>query len=104
MDICGEFHGVPHNQLYLVVAYDLHSRWPELITTGSVITQVIVNFLDSLFFSWGLPQTITMDNGPQFISVDFSSYLENKGIQHIHTTLYQPQANGGVDSFHQKLP
>ncbi|KAL0161729.1 hypothetical protein M9458_045454, partial [Cirrhinus mrigala] len=103
LDICGEIHGVPHNQRYLVVAYDLHSKWPELTTTGSVTSQIIVDFLDSLFARWGLPQTITTDNGPQFVSADFSSYLRSKGIQQIHTTLYHPQANGGVERFHQSL-
>ncbi|KAL0158734.1 hypothetical protein M9458_046810, partial [Cirrhinus mrigala] len=75
-------------------------KWPELTTTGSVTSQIIVDFLDSLFTCWGLPQTITKDNGPQFVSADFSSYLRSKGIQQIHTTLYHPQANGGVEHFH----
>lgn len=101
--ICGEIHGVPHNQRYLVVVYDLHSKWPELTTTGLVTSQIIVDILDSLFAYWGLPQTITTDNDPQFVSADFSSYLRSKGIQHIHTTLYHPQANGGVEHFHQTL-
>ncbi|KAF3854230.1 hypothetical protein F7725_022285, partial [Dissostichus mawsoni] len=29
LDICGELHGVPHHQRFLLVAYDLHSKWPE---------------------------------------------------------------------------
>ncbi len=91
LDICSEIHRVPHNQCYLVVVYDLHSKWPELTATGSVTSQVIVDFLDSLFSCWGLPQLITTDNGPQFISGDFKSYLESKGIQHIRTALYHPQ-------------
>ncbi|KAL0150690.1 hypothetical protein M9458_053994, partial [Cirrhinus mrigala] len=91
LPICGEIHGVPHNQRYLVVAYDLYSKWPELTTTGSVTLQIIVDFLDSLFARWGLPQTITTDNGPQFVSADISSYLRSKGIQQIHTTLYHPK-------------
>ncbi|KAL0166469.1 hypothetical protein M9458_038313, partial [Cirrhinus mrigala] len=100
LDICGEIHWVSHNQRYLVLAYDLHSKWPELTTTGSVSSQIIVDFLDSLFTRWGLPQMITTDNGPQFVSADFSSYLRSKGIQQIHTTLYHSQANGGVERFH----
>jgi len=38
--------GVPHHQRFLVVAYDLHSKWPELTTSGSVTSQVIIDFLD----------------------------------------------------------
>ncbi len=103
LDICGEIQGVPHHQRFLVVVYDLHSKWPELIATGSVTSQVIINFLDSLFSCWGLPNTVTTDNGPQLISAEFTTYLQNKGIHHIRTAYYHPQANGGVESFHQSL-
>ncbi len=37
LDICGEIHGVPHNQRDVV--YDLHSKWPELTAKGSVTSQ-----------------------------------------------------------------
>ncbi len=103
LDICGEIQGVPHHQRFLVVVYDLHSKWPELIATGSVTSQVIINFLDSLFSRWGLPNTVTTDNGPQLISAEFTTYLQNKGIHHIRTAYYHPQANGGVERFHQSL-
>lgn len=103
LDICGEIQGVPHHQRFLVVAYDLHSKWPELITTGSVTSQVIIDFLDSLFARWGLPNTITTDNGPQLTSSEFTTYLKAKGIRHIRTAYYHPQANGGVERFHQSL-
>lgn len=94
LDICGEIQGVPHHQRFLVVVYDLHSKWPELTATGSVTSEVIINFLDSLFFRWGLPNTITTDNGPQLILAEFTTYLKNKG---------HPQANGDVERFHQSL-
>ena len=33
LDICGEIHGrgIPHHQRFLVVLYDLHSKWPEVV-------------------------------------------------------------------------
>ncbi|KAG1940200.1 retrotransposable element [Pimephales promelas] len=93
LDICGEMQGVPHHQRFLVVVYDLHSKWPELIATGSVTSLVIINFLDSLFSRWGLPNTITTDNGPQLISAEFTTYLKNKGIRHIRTAYYHPHAS-----------
>ncbi|KAL2095998.1 hypothetical protein ACEWY4_008146 [Coilia grayii] len=89
--------------LCTVVVYDLHSKWPELIATGSVTSQVIIDFLDSLFARWGLPNTITTDNGPQLISAEFTTYLKAKGIRHIRTAYYHPQANGGVERFHLSL-
>lgn len=34
VDICGELHGIPQHQRFLVVAYDLHSKWPEVRPAG----------------------------------------------------------------------
>ncbi|KAJ8346671.1 hypothetical protein SKAU_G00280720 [Synaphobranchus kaupii] len=76
VDICGEFHGIPQHQRFLIVAYDLHSKWPEVVATGSVTTQVVTDFLVSLFA---------------------------RGINHIRTAFYHPEANGGVERLNQTL-
>ena len=85
------------------MAYDLHSKWPEVLPAGSITTRVVVDFLSSLFSRWGVPDTITTDNGPQFISADFAAFMEERGIKHIRTAFYHPQANGGVERFNQTL-
>ncbi len=103
MDICGELASVPHHQRFLVVVYDLHSKWPEVVPMGSVTASAIVDFLEQLFSRWGMPRAITTDNGPQFVSSEFSSYLAARGIAHIRTAFYHPQANGGVERFNQSL-
>ncbi|KAJ7993939.1 hypothetical protein DPEC_G00259880 [Dallia pectoralis] len=103
LDICGELHNVPHHQRFLVVVYDLPSKWPEVAPMGTVNSAAVVNFLDHLFSRWGLPRAITTDNGPQFLSLEFTTYLANKGVTHIRTSVYHPQANGGVERFNQSL-
>lgn len=49
LDICGELHNVPQHQRFLLVAYDLHSKWPEVLHTSSITTKVVSDFLSSLF-------------------------------------------------------
>ncbi|KAI3364779.1 hypothetical protein L3Q82_000918 [Scortum barcoo] len=49
VDICNELHSVPQHQRFLLVAYDLHSKWPKVLPTGSVTTRVVTDFLSSLF-------------------------------------------------------
>lgn len=85
MDICGELHGVPHHQRFLIVAYNLYSKWPEVVSAGSVPTRTVIDFLETLFTRWGMPSAVTTDNG------------------HIHTAFYNPQANGGVECLNQTL-
>ncbi|XP_062373903.1 uncharacterized protein K02A2.6-like [Sardina pilchardus] len=103
LDVCGELHGVPHHQRFLVVIYDLHSKWPEVAPVGSVTAKVLIDILDSLFARWGLPKKITTDNGPQMVSHELCTYLKEKGIQHIRTAYYNPSANGGVERLNQSL-
>ncbi len=103
MDICGELVSVPHHQRFLVVVYDLHSNWPEIVPMGSVTASAMVDFLEQLFLRWVIPWAITTDNGPQFISNEFSSYLATRGVAHIHITFYHPQGNDGVERFNQSL-
>uniref|UniRef100_A0AAY4BPD3 Integrase catalytic domain-containing protein n=1 Tax=Denticeps clupeoides TaxID=299321 RepID=A0AAY4BPD3_9TELE len=59
------------------------------------------HFLDCLFSRWGLPNTITTDNGPQFTSMDFQTFLGDRGIRHTRTAFYHPEA--GVERFNQTL-
>ena len=49
----------PHYQRFLIVIYDLHSKWPELTTTGSVTSPVIVDFLESLVSRWAFHRPLT---------------------------------------------
>lgn len=95
LEVCGELHDVSHHQRLLIVLYDLHSKWPKVTPMDTVTAETIVNFLDQLFARWGLPQAITTDNGPQFLSNHFTSYLTGKGVTHIRTAFYHSQANKG---------
>ncbi len=59
--------------------------------------------LDSIFAREGLPNEIVSNNGTQFVSAEFESYLSKRGIKHIRTSLYHPQANGLIERFNRVL-
>jgi transposase InsO family protein len=44
-----------------------------------------------------------MDNGSQFVSEEFKSYLEELGIKHTRVTPYWARANGLVENFNKSL-
>lgn len=46
---------------------------------------------------------IISDNGPQFVSRDFKSYIKIKGMDHVRTSPYYPQSNGKVERFHKTV-
>jgi transposase InsO family protein len=44
---------------------------------------------------------IISDNGPQFISKDFKSYIRLTGMTHVKTSPYYPQSNGKIEAWHK---
>jgi putative transposase len=44
---------------------------------------------------------IISDNGSQFISKDFKSFLREANLTHVRTSVNHPQANGKIEAFHK---
>lgn len=51
----------------------------------------------------GLSPRVISDNGSQFISKDFSSFIKQVGLQHIKTSIAYPQSNGKIERFHRSI-
>ena len=56
-----------------------------------------------MFTTHGLPCSIKTDNGRQFVSEEFKTYLSENGIEHRTSTPYWPQANGEVERQNRTL-
>ena len=54
----------------------------------SITSQRTIAVLRDLFSSYGLPEEVVSDNGPQFVSHDFSSFMKMNGIKHTLTPPY----------------
>ena len=59
--------------------------------------------MSAVFSQKGNPLSVVTDNGPQFTSSELSSFLEERDIQHIRTTIYHPQGNGAVERLNRVL-
>jgi transposase InsO family protein len=47
-----------------------------------------------IFYRFGIPQTITTDQGTQFTSSEFREFVESMGIKLLNSSPYYAQANG----------
>ena len=87
---------LPDGESILVrVAY--YSRYYEVDILKSTTTEKVISSLEGMFSKHGLPESLTSDNGPQFISAEFKEYMEKQGIRHHRTTAKWPQANEQVE-------
>lgn len=46
---------------------------------------------------------IISDNGPQFISKEFKSFIKFHGLKHVRTSVNHPQSNGKIEAFHGNI-
>ena len=99
LDIAGPFH----NGHYLVVLIDAMSNFPEILDTKDITSSKIIKWLNQVWSRYGLPVGIITDNGPQFISDEFQSYLSSLDIHHYLTPVYYPQENGRVEVFNRTI-
>ena len=77
-DFAGPFQGT-----MLFVLIDAHSKWPEVYPMKSTITSQTVDDLRQIFSAYRLPEQLVSDNGPQFISDEFTTFMKANGIRHI---------------------
>ncbi len=103
IDIVGELSAVPFTKRFAITVIDYHSRWPEVHFCSNVTSQVVIKFLTELFARWGIPEVLVSDNGVQFVSGEFESFLRSCDIKHIKSSLYYPQSNGLVERFNSSV-
>lgn len=101
MDIVGPLEHATYNCRFAITLTDYYSKWPEVAFAPSVTTEAVLGFLSGVLGRYGDPESLVTDNGPQFTSAEFSSFLKKRCISHIRSSVYHPAANGAVERFNR---
>ena len=89
---------------YLFTCIDRYTRWPEAIPMVDATAESCASALLSGWIArFGVPMTITSDQGQQFESHLWKALMNLLGTKRNRTTAYHPQANGLVERFHRHL-
>lgn len=89
---------------YCLTCIDRYTRWPEVVPMKDITAETVAN---SLYAGWitrfGVPETITTDQGTQFESTVFTATTKLLGVKRVRTTAFHPQTNGIIERFHRQL-
>ena len=81
----------------LLVIVDYFSRYYEVVVLRDTKADIVVDKLDDIFSRFGYPISIRSDNGPQFKSEKYCTYLDSINVKAVKTTPKWAQANGEVE-------
>ena len=81
----------------LLIVIDSYSKWIEVHEMSSTTSGATIDKLRCIFASYGLPEELVSDNGPQFASEDFDMFLKRNGIKHTLIPPYHPASNGAAE-------
>ena len=88
-DFAGPFQG----KMFLIVV-DAFSKWLEVKPLTAATSTVTIEHLREIFATHGLPATLVTDNGAQFTSTEFQTFMTKNGIRHVTSSPYHPSSNG----------
>ncbi|XP_022801588.1 uncharacterized protein K02A2.6-like [Stylophora pistillata] len=103
IDLAADLMGPLPSGEYVLVVVDYYSRYFEVDILTSVTSTKVIESLDKIFCTHGLPQSLKTDNGSQFVSDEFERFLETNDIEHRTSTPLWPQANGEVERQNRSL-
>jgi transposase InsO family protein len=104
VDLVGPLPRSTDGYSHLLTILDRSTRWAEAIPLRSTTADCCATALvDGWVARFGIPQRITSDRGPQFVSTVWAAFTARLGIKSQLTTPYHPQANGAVERFHRRL-
>jgi hypothetical protein len=86
----------PGGHVYMLVAVDKFTKWVEAAPVTTQVSTATINFIKSIIFCFGVPQSIITDNGTNFMSKEFKNYCESMGIKLKFASVAHPKTNGQV--------
>lgn len=88
--ICSDYFTY-NNQEYVVIV-DRYSSWP-VVFKSQAGAEGLVKRLRETFVTYGIPEELTSDGGPQFTAGRTQQFLKSWGVQHRLTSVANPHSN-----------
>jgi transposase InsO family protein len=93
----GKLHKSWPGHVYMLVVVNKFTKWIEAALVTTQDSTASVNFIKSIIFHFGVPNSIITDNATNFKSKEFQDYCESMGIKLNFASIVHPQTNGQVE-------
>ena len=105
MDLIGKIHQESSKgHSFILVATDYFTKWLEAIPLKKVVEKDVIQFIkEQIIHRFGIPQSITSDQGTIFTGEEMNYFVADYGIQLIKSTLFYAQANGQAKASNKVL-
>jgi hypothetical protein len=105
LDFIGEIHpSSSKGHRFVLVATDYFTKWTEAIALNNMTHKEVIEFItEHIIHKFGIPQTLTTDQGPSFMSKEVRVFAELYRIKLLNSSPYYAQANGQAESSNRTL-
>jgi hypothetical protein len=105
LDFIGEIHPrSAKGHRFILVATDYFTNWTEVVPLRNMTHREVISFVhEHIIYQFVVPQTLTTDQGPSFMSHQFREFVESMKIKLLNSSPYYAQANGQVKDSNKVL-
>ena len=104
IDIVRPLPTAPAQKKLLLVTIDYFNKWIKAEAFASIKDKDVVQFVWKNFvYRFGIPQSIVIDNGPQFDNDVCKNFCHELKIRNLYSTSWYPQSNGQAEASNKAL-
>jgi transposase InsO family protein len=88
----------------VLIAMDYFTKWIESVALKNMAHKEVIEFItEHIIHRFGIPQTLTTDQGTSFVSSQVREFIESYKIRLLNSSPYYAQANGQAESSNKTL-
>jgi hypothetical protein len=105
LDFISEIHpGSSKGHRFILVSKDYFTKWFEAVPLRNMTHREVISFVqEHIIYRFGVPQILTTNQGPSFMSHQFREFAESMKIKLLIPSPYYAQANGQAEASNKVL-
>jgi hypothetical protein len=105
LDFIGQIHPPSSKgHCFVLVAKDYFTKWTKAVPLKNMTHKKVIKFItEHIIHRFGIPHTLTTDQGTSFVSKEVREFAELYKIKLLNSSPYYAQANGQAESSNKTL-